>query len=70
VRITIELPDILLRQAKTAAARRRVSLKDFFAEAIWAKLQGKHTVACGQPWRKAPLAGCAIFGLKRGASSG
>ncbi len=34
MRTTIELPDVLLMQAKSRAALRGISLKDFFIEAI------------------------------------
>lgn len=40
MRTTIELPDDLLRQAKTRAAASAVSLRQFFIEAVQQKLAG------------------------------
>ncbi len=38
MRTTIELPDDLLNQAKVAAAVNRISLRQFFIEAVHARL--------------------------------
>ncbi|MDQ2898252.1 MAG: hypothetical protein M3Y07_00450 [Acidobacteriota bacterium] len=54
MKTTIELPDILLRKAKAAAAERGVSLKDFFAEAVQEQLRRKSGgVPAEKPWMRA-----------------
>jgi len=41
VKTTVEIPDSLFREAKTAAARRGLSLKTFLTEALKEKLSGR-----------------------------
>ena len=39
MKTTVELPDALFRRAKAAAAQQGATLKDFFTEAVEARLQ-------------------------------
>lgn len=51
VKTTIEMPDMLFRKAKAAAAEQGKSLKDFFTEAVRDRLQGQNST---EPrWKKA-----------------
>ena len=50
VKTTIEIPDALLRRAKSAAAERGISLKAFVSEALDEKLQAHG--ARRKPWMK------------------
>jgi len=54
VKTTVELPDMLFRKAKAAAAEEGKSLKDFFAEAVKDRL-GRPVSAqsTGKPWEAA-----------------
>ncbi len=53
MRITVEIPDRLFRQAKAAAARQGIPLKDFFAEALRQRLRAETRTSAGKPWMKA-----------------
>jgi hypothetical protein len=54
VKTTIELPDPIFRHAKAAAAERGQSLKDFFTEAVEARLRRQSGPGTGaKPWEKA-----------------
>ena len=60
LKTTVEIPDLLFRQAKAAAAQRGVSLKEFFTEAVRTRLRdAPGPAAPDRPWRKA-------FGSLRG----
>lgn len=54
MKTTIELPDVMLRQAKTVAAARGVTLKTFFTEALVEQLRHcdseNRTRDAGPPW--------------------
>jgi hypothetical protein len=52
VKTAIELPDTLFRQAKAAAKRRGISLRDFFVEALRFHLRNTGATPA-QPWMKA-----------------
>ncbi len=49
MKTTIELPDRLLRQAKTAAVEEGVTLKQLFTEALEARLNGVGNASAGKP---------------------
>jgi hypothetical protein len=51
MKTTLELPDELFRQAKATAASSGQSLKDFFTEALQAKLAG-NTTGSAKPWMR------------------
>jgi hypothetical protein len=54
LKTTVEIPDALFRQAKSAAAHQGVSLKDFFADAVKQKLRTKGAaLSIAPPWLKA-----------------
>lgn len=54
MKTTIELPDLLFRNAKAAAAEQGKSLKDFFAEAVHDRLHhGRTESETGKPWEAA-----------------
>lgn len=51
MKTTIELPDVLFREAKATAAREGVTLKDFFTEAVAHKLRkNEFAVPTTPPW--------------------
>ena len=52
MKTTIELPDLVLREAKAAAASRGESLKDFFLSAVRSHLAPPKVRAGEEPWRK------------------
>ncbi len=54
MKTTVELPDLLFRKAKAAAAEQGKSLKDFFAEAVHERLH-RYTRegATKKPWEAA-----------------
>jgi hypothetical protein len=49
MKTTIELPDRLLRQAKTAAVEEGVTLKQLFTEALESRLHGIGNAPAGKP---------------------
>jgi hypothetical protein len=51
MRISLDIPDFLLRRAKSVAASRRISLCQFVAEALREKLN-PIPVAVPKPWLK------------------
>jgi len=51
MKTTLELPDELFRQAKATAASNGLSLKDFFTEALEAKLSKNNPVE-PKPWMR------------------
>ena len=51
MKTTVEIPDLLFRQAKAAAAQRGIPLKEFFARAVREQLRRPH--GSEQPWRQA-----------------
>lgn len=54
VKTTVEIPDVLFRRAKAAAAERGVALKEFFTEAVREKLNRQQAGGVAeQPWKKA-----------------
>jgi hypothetical protein len=53
VKTTVEIPDVLFRQAKAAAARRGVSLKQLFNEALRERLRTGSARTPEQPWMRA-----------------
>ncbi len=52
VRTTIELADPLFREVKATAARQGISLKDYIAGALQAKLAINQPAAVEKPWMK------------------
>ena len=51
MKTTIELPDVLFREAKATAAREGITLKDFFTEAVANKLRkGESLTASAPAW--------------------
>jgi hypothetical protein len=52
VKTTLEIPDSLFRKAKSKAAERGQSLKDFVTEALTEKLTVKHSAAGEPAWMK------------------
>jgi hypothetical protein len=54
VKTTIELPDLLFRKAKAAAAEQGGTLKDFFTEAVRDRLQRASARSnTAKPWEAA-----------------
>ena len=54
MKTTIELPGLIFRHAKAAAAERGQSLKDFFTEAVEDRLRRQGGLGTGaKPWEKA-----------------
>jgi hypothetical protein len=54
VKTTVEIPDVLFRRAKAAAAERGLALKEFFTEAVREKLQRQRAAGADEPsWKKA-----------------
>ena len=54
MKTTVEIPDLLFRRAKAAAAEQGVSLKDFFADAVRRQLQSKsRNQPADKPWMQA-----------------
>ena len=54
MKTTVEIPDPLFREAKAAAARRGVSLKEFFTEAVRQQLRRRSGAESdAPPWMKA-----------------
>jgi hypothetical protein len=53
VKTTVEIPDVLFRQAKAAAARRGVSLKQLFTEALRERVRTGGARPPEQPWMTA-----------------
>jgi len=54
VKTTIEIPDVLFRRAKAAAAEQGKTLKDFFTEAVRRQLAETGSLRTGaKPWEKA-----------------
>lgn len=52
MKTTVELPDVLFREAKATAAREGISLKAFFTEAVANKLLKSASPAASTPaWR-------------------
>jgi hypothetical protein len=51
MKTTLEIPDALFRRAKSAAARRGVSLRQLVTEAVRYKLAA-HAGPSGKPWVK------------------
>ena len=51
MKTTLEMPDSVLRQAKSAAAERGIPLREFVTQAVREKLAAKATVA-ERPWVK------------------
>jgi hypothetical protein len=49
LKTTIELPDRLFRQAKTAAVQEGVTLKQLFTEALESRLNGGSAASRGKP---------------------
>jgi hypothetical protein len=52
MKTTIEVPDELFRDAKSAAARRGQTLRQFLTEAIADRLRVLESDAAGQPWMR------------------
>jgi hypothetical protein len=54
VKTTVEIPDVLFREAKSVAARQGLSLKEFFTEAVRAHLRRRPDARdVSPPWMKA-----------------
>jgi len=54
MKTTVEIPDLLFRQAKSAAAQQGISLKDFLTEAVRARLRSASAGSANpKPWMKA-----------------
>ncbi len=53
MKTTMEIPDLLFRQAKAAAARRGVPLKQLFTEALRERLRESGNAAPEKPWMRA-----------------
>ena len=54
MKTTVEIPDVLFREAKAEAARNGIPLKEFFTQAVRAKLGGSRLDGSpDEPWRKA-----------------
>jgi len=54
MKTTVEIPDLLFRQAKAAAVEQGISLKEFLTGAVMEQLRRKSSGAgSGKPWRKA-----------------
>jgi hypothetical protein len=53
VKTTIELPDLVFRKAKAAAAQRGASLKDLFTEAVEDLLRRQGDEPTAKPWERA-----------------
>lgn len=49
VKTTLEIPDLLFRRAKSAAAERGIPLRQLVTEAVQEKLRGK---SIEKPWMK------------------
>jgi hypothetical protein len=54
VKTTIEIPDLLFRQAKALSAQRGMSLKQFFTEAVDEQLRRKTSAPSGKPREPPP----------------
>jgi hypothetical protein len=52
MKTTVELPDELFRRAKSTAAARGVSLKDFFRQALEVRLRGASSRSTDAPWKR------------------
>jgi len=57
MKTTVEIPDRLFRDAKAAAARQGLSLKEFLNEALQEKLAGPRQPCTGRPVPPPQLAG-------------
>ena len=53
MKTTVEIPDLLFRQAKAAAARRGVPLKQLLTEALRERLRASGAAAPEKPWMRA-----------------
>ena len=54
MKTTVEIPDTLFREAKSAAARQGITLKRFFTAAIREELHRQNAgTAPDRPWKKA-----------------
>ena len=54
MKTTVEIPDLLFRQAKAAAARQGIPLREFITDAVRQRLRRPAKPgAAGYPWREA-----------------
>ena len=51
MKTTLEIPDVVFRRAKSAAAERGIALREFVTEAVKAKLAA-HAKVAEKPWVK------------------
>lgn len=52
MKTTLEMPDLVFRRAKSAAAQRGIPLRQFVTEAVQEKLRGGSSSPVEKPWMK------------------